>query len=694
MFSPGGTAVANYNVTRNFALTKGALLLSKSIGQPTHAGGAPFVNANSVAYQNLSALLPVLQGACPAPSPVPPPVSGAFWNGVGFADNATVLAKASILFASRKPTDAERQAVAAGGEAALRTTMLAMMQGPVFERFVHEVVETHFLPQGVTVFGNGIGLTSEDFASLTNILVTGTPENTYANRFRSSISYEGVELAKYIVRNNRPWTDMVAGNYTVMNGTIHRFVGATLEGAFTNPEDDTEWRRGTWASPRLGGTREHAGVLSTHAWLNRFPTSPSNRNRHRARILSKQFLATNLLSLAVRPSDENSAQFLVPWLENPGCKVCHDVMDPMAAGFQNWADPSNRYLPYRDGAGTDHALPGNYRNPSYPRDANGQAYYRLGDVWFRDSVAPGFNGIPMPGGYTGNKTALQWLGNQVATDPRFALGAVYFWYQGVFGREPLALPTNTSDPAYANLLSAYTTQNAELMEIATRFATDRGRGAYNVKELLADLLLSRWYRAQTVTGLTSARAFELHDVQPVMMLNPAHLQRKMVALLGRGYDPLRFPYEGVGLRYGEFDGRSRTQRANSYTTMQTSVIDRMVSQQVCTLTREDFLRPAVSRFLFPQVALTDTPATTAGAQAIVENIRFLHLSLLKEDLPANHPEVQATYKLFQDIWNDRNNAGILSSACTYNAGNDPNYTARTWMSVVAYLIGDPKFLFE
>ncbi len=52
-----------------------------------------------------------------------------------------------------------------------------------------------------------------------------------------------------------------------------------------------------------------------------------------------------------------------------------------------------------------------------------------GDNWFRDEHAPGYGSTPMPGGVTGNNTALQWLGAQVAADARFAKGAVHFWFK-------------------------------------------------------------------------------------------------------------------------------------------------------------------------------------------------------------------------------------------------------------------------
>ncbi len=695
VFVPGGGDVLNYNQLRTYARVSSDLLLSKSIGQPSHVGSAPFANSSSAQYAALAALVPTMQQACTTDTGVtPPPVVSAFWTGLTFVDNSTTLSKAAILFAGRNPTAAEIDAVAAGGMPALRSTIRSYMQGAAFNSFLDEVGDTHFLPQGVTVFGNNMGLNATDYPSATD-LINGTNgfSDTVRTRFQNSVRREGVEMLKYVVKADRPWTDMVAGNYTMMNGVISSFMAASVAGPFTNVDDDTEWRTGTWKSERLGGTREHAGVLSSHAWLQRFPTTDTNRNRHRVFMMAKQFLGTDMTALAARPIDDGAGTFLVPWIENPDCNVCHNIIDPMAAGFQNWSE-RNRFLPNRDGSGVDHALPGTYRSNAYPRNSANQAYYRVGDNWFRDSVAPGYNGTPMPGGYTGNKTALQWLGNQVATDSRFTKGAVQFWYLGLFGREPMKVPTDPTSPSYASLLSAYNAQQEEFNEIATRFATDRGNGAYNAKDLLVDLAVSRWFRADKATGLNAGRSLELSDVGSLNLLTPGQLQRKLVALVGSGYAGFNNPLTGEALNYGNFNGNDRIVRAKDYTMMQTTTMDRLTASRSCTLVQADLAKPVASRLLFPLATLADTPATPAGADAIVQNIRHLHKWLLKEDLPSTDAEIQRTYQLFNDVWADRATAPVRPTTCAYNNGNDANYTGRAWATVIAYLLGDPKFLFE
>ncbi len=697
VFAAGGSELQNYNVLRDYAKTSSSLLLSKTIGLPSHAGGSPFVNTGSQAYMDLAALIPQMtQQVCTTTSTVPPTTSGAggFWQDVALMTDATVLAKASVLFAGRNPTPQEAAAASSGGMPALRQTIRGYMQGPVFERFLNDVGDTHFLSPGVVVRGNDMGYNPLDWPTAGAVLGAANVTQVAAaeqNRFDASARREAIELMKFIVRNDRPYTDMVSANYTVVNGILAQYLGAAVQGSFTNPADDTEWRQATLPSQRLGGTREHAGVLSSHPWLQRFPTTATNRNRHRVNMLYKQFLGTDVSALAVRPL-EDGATFRVPTVENPACAACHDTIDPVAAGFQNWNE-RNRYLPNRAGT-VDHALPGSYRSANYPKDANGQAYYRAGDNWFRDAKAPGYGATTLPGGVTGNATALQWLGQQVANDPRFALGAVHFWYEGVFGRNPLQAPFDASSPQYAGLLAAYNAQNDEFEAIAARFRSGSGNGAYNVRDLLVDLVLSQWFRADRVASLSAARATELHDIGSVNMLPPSQLNQKLIGVVGMGWADFDNPYTGWALNYGDFDGVQRVNRAKSHTMMQSIAIDRLVAVRSCAFTKGDFDKPIANRLLFPAASLADTPATSAGLAAITQNVRHLHKWLWKEDVPETDGEVQRTLKLFTDTWADRATAPARPVNCAYNNTNDAAYAGRAWAAVIAYMLGDPKFLYE
>ena len=301
----------------------------------------------------------------------------------------------------------------------------------------------------------------------------------------------------------------------------------------------------------------------------------------------------------------------------------------------------------------------------------------------------------MPGGVTGNNTALQWMGSQVAADARFAKGAVHFFFKAVFNREPLKAPTDQTAPGYANQLAAYNAQVEEFKAIAERFATNRGNGAYNAKDLLVDLVTSQWFKAQKVTGLNTARTLELQDVGSQVMLNPGALNRKLLAVAGVAWNQFNNPYAGQALNYGNFDGGlNRSERANEYTMVQTMIADRLMSELSCNIVMTDFNKPAATRLLFSGVTLANTPATPEGDAAIQQAVKSLHKALWKDDVPVTDAEVQRTVGLFKAVWADRATASPRPTACSYNNTNDPNYTGRAWAAVIGYMITDKQFLFE
>jgi hypothetical protein len=84
------------------------------------------------------------------------------------------------------------------------------------------------------------------------------------NRFQTAMMREPIELMKYIVKNDKPWTDAIAGKYTVVNGLQAQYLAARVTGTFTDPTNapasDTEFLPAVLPNGRLAGDREHAGV--------------------------------------------------------------------------------------------------------------------------------------------------------------------------------------------------------------------------------------------------------------------------------------------------------------------------------------------------------------------------------------------------------------------------------------------------
>ena len=680
VFAAGGSVEMNYGVLRTFAAANGDLLMSKSIGLPTHSGGKVYGDANSQQYKDLAALLPKLKESCSSEVLA----TGQFWNDVKFADNATTLQKASVLFAGRNPTATEAAAVAGGGEAVLRQQIRAYMDnGPVFDAFLNEAGQVQFLTNGVVVFGNDRGLDPADFPLAADVINNNNPPAGVRARFETTIRNEPINMMKYIVKNDRPWTEIVAGKYTVVNGVTAPLLGATVSGTFVNPADDNEFLPATIPNARLGGMREQAGVMTSHAMLDRFPTTDTNRNRHRVSEMMKRFAGVYIPLLASRPLEDG--QFRVTVMDNPGCAVCHDIMDPMAAAFQNWA-PDNRFRPMGAGA-TAHALPNVYMSTNYMNDAKGNEFYRMGDNWFRDSKAPGYGSTPMPNGYN-NPKAAEWFGDQLAADPRFAMGSVGFFYKALFHRDVLQPDTDSTGPDAAGRAAAYNAQQEEFKELAARFAAN----GYKVKDLLVDLMLSKQARAIGISGTVSAqRATSLAAVGPGNLLSAGRLNRKFIGLMGSAHAGFNNPYAGASLQYSEFDGITRTSMAQNFTSSQVAALDGAAVQNACRWLQADLAKPVADRLLLPMVTLADTPTTQAGTDKILANIVFMFDKLWNQRVTTTDAEVQRMYKLLVDTYNDRATASPRPVNCQFNAANDANYMGRTWATGLIYMIGDPAF---
>ena len=78
------------------------------------------------------------------------------------------------------------------------------------------------------------------------------------------------------------------------------------------------------------------------AFLTRYPTTETNRNRARARWTYKFFLGLDVEASAARTTDAAAlADKNNPTLLNPACTVCHQTLDPVAGAFQNYGEVGN-----------------------------------------------------------------------------------------------------------------------------------------------------------------------------------------------------------------------------------------------------------------------------------------------------------------------------------------------------------------
>jgi hypothetical protein len=592
-------------------------------------------------------------------------------------DEVDTLRKATLLLAARLPTPEEIALVEGQGIDALDPVLDTLMHEDGFYVRLREMVNDRLHTDAFLLDEDAVETVDEQTFP-TAFWYEALPDDQFAqarDRTNDAIAREPLEIVLNVVRNDRPFTEIVLGDYTMVNPYSARAYGLDLA-MFADPNDPGEWVQHDFEEI------PQAGILTTSVFLNRYPTTPTNRNRHRSRMVQDFFLGTDVMKLASRPLDILEVAGHNPTLNDPNCNVCHVNIDPLAGAFMNW---------------------------------NENGHYRPMGGWFGDMVAPGFEGEEIdPEFYD---TALQWTMNRVVEDPKFALGVVRFFVQPVTGQAPLSEPTEIGDTDYLARIRAAEAQTWKLQQIADAFVADH----YEVRTIIKELVKSEYFRAAGYDEeIDAQREMELADMGTARLLPPEALQRKLVATTGyawmkNGADALNATAY-YKFFYGGTDSVSVTERLTEMNGVMANIAERMAGEMACTTTGLDFAKPPAERLLFPMVELADVPGMPGAADAIKANIAYLHEHLLAEHVDVGDPEVLRTYEVFMDVWED-GQVGLTAEVEPYPVQlpgpcratsdpitgpipegsqviDDPTYTARAWMAVVTYLLGDYRYLYE
>ena len=254
--------------------------------------------------------------------------------------------------------------------------------------------------------------------------------------------------------------------------------------------------------------------------------------------------------------------------------------------------------------------------------------YREGDTWYQDMRTPGFDGGEVPDA----DNSLRWLAQRIVADERFAKAAVKFWWPAILGTEVAAPPENEGDADFAGLLLASNAQSAETDRLARGFRRGFGGGRpFNLKDLLAEIVLSKWARAESTADEDPVRLTALRDAGMTRLLTPEELNTKTAAAtgveLGRtlpdphtGFTwPSHLRDDGVRLLYGGIDSDGVTERAGDMTATMAGVARNHAARlAVAIVLRELHLLPVRQRRLFRHVELATTPASEFGETFEVE----------------------------------------------------------------------------
>ena len=627
-------------------------VLGKVTGQFNHGGGQVATEGSSL-YQDLDQYLALLTGTSSTVS------NEDFWRGTSAEPPEITLRRASLLFGG-KVASAEAIAAAKQSEAGLREQILATMEGEGFHEFIITGAQDRLLTEGLV---NGVDGGVPDahypvFDQLRRAVAQDWPENNNGDDecpmlvindidedVNWSASREPAELIAHVIMTDKPYRQILTADYTMVNAVtdlVYRsgvgFAndcsqsrGYIEEGYYDKRELaafepgrnlgyilwDDEWTFETDTGiGSYSGYQDvpHSGVLTTKAWLSRYPSTDTNRNRARARWTYFHFLGVDIEKSAPRTTDPAAlADTNNPTMHNPACTVCHESLDPVAGAYQTFGDGGD----YLDQLGGMDSLSHAYKYPEeYGLDPD-STDYEWGDTWYRDMRAPGFNGEVAKG----QRDSLQWLGYRVSRDPRFAAATVRFWWPAIFGADPLTAPEDPSGPNYEQRLTAFNAQDAVIQDLARKFE----EAGFSAKSLFADMVLSNWYRHSVVDNpeLVQARRVELNAIGRGRLLTPEELERKTKAVFGRIWGQqkskgahahpvfnnslLSGTRASYRIFYGGIDGAVVTTRKRELAPLMSNVVERMATELACEVVAEDFSKAGANRSTFKLVDRDTVP---------------------------------------------------------------------------------------
>lgn len=675
---------ANYDILASVSLLSiegTPLLLLKPSGTVDHGGGT-VTPEGSDAYALLTEFIDRLADPVICEDTGGTEIPG---DGLVLHSALSTLRSGTLNLVGRLPTGDEYRAVQFGGEEALRETLWGVFEEDAFFVRLKELYNDHFLTRRFEGGSRGVDLIDYDrHPNAYFFEAVAEDDGSARNRWRTAVSdavaNEPLELVEHVVREGLPFTEILTADYTMVNGYTAAAYGLE-DGAFELYGDEKEAAR--FFPAQIPG-HNHAGVLSMTSFLNRFPTTETNRNRHRSWVIHRLFLASDILGFADRPIDPSSSTVHNPTLNDPQCTVCHTTMDPVAGLLQNW-DNRGRYRPPEDG-------------------------------WYPSLIPPGYGDEVLP--VSERPRAAQWLAERLAADDRFALSQAQLVFSSVTGI-PVRGPVNLVDSAEDEVArAAYREQQDELRRLADTFADSN----YDLRVLFIESLLSPYYRA---SGAGDAVSGGLIDAASARLRTPEQLDRQILAVTGYPWAANRnnTPYllSTYLLLYGGIDSNAISERADVPSGIMSNIGLRAATDLACVAVARDFVLDPDDRRLFPFVEATFAPETLDGfhvpdaERTIRENIAYLHWRMLGEELSVDSEEVDATYALFEGTWREGREkiaAGELPvaivNACRattnwYTGENiptdrrvdsDPDYVIRAWQAVFAYLATDYRFIYE
>ena len=595
----------NARILESYVLTlsDGDQLLRKITGFDGHGGGA-IVNQQQQTYGDVEAwlalTLPESQSIKPA------------FTSTQLEPLHKTLRRAALILAGRLPTRDEVDR-AIRSEEELKKVLKELMGTAGFEAFLirganDQLLTDSFLNGQFFELSNGfapyypVGSNKRYFAYEENDI---WPFERWNHDIYHGMVRGPLALIAYTVMNDQPYTDIVTADYTLGNQSMADYMRQEAVFEHGNKFDVQPIKNNgqilmqpgheQYLDPSIGLRIDqhgewvdypHAGILNEPAFLARYPSSDTNRNRLRAKMVYRLFLGVEVENIAARTiAGDALTDTKNPTLNNDACAVCHETLDPVAGAFQNFGVDGW----YRSSWGGMDALPGSYKHAD-------DSPYRESDLWYKDMRSPGFEG----GFINDSDQSLAELGHHITKDERFAEAAVKFWWPAVMSDDLL--------PFVSDKTPLYLQQQHFIRLLAKQFREGfDGQAAYQLKDLLVAMVMSEWFRAEHVVLDDNTPINDSVALSGVRLLTPEELENKVKALVGFAWGEREDFWANNGfwsymddqfrIYYGGIDSIGVTERAKVQNSLMANVAESQAVSLACATVLLDANRDASSQRL-------------------------------------------------------------------------------------------------
>jgi hypothetical protein len=478
------------------------------------------------------------------------------------------------------------------------------------------------------------------------LLQTGPMASVPMGEISRALSEEPLALIEHVVMHDRPFTEIVTADYTLLDG---RAAKIWRDHDYDPQGPDLQQVRWTDGRPA-------AGILSTNGLWTRHPSNGANYHRGRANRVSSTLLCQDFLTsdVPIDPTIDLSDDAAVADAvnRNPACVACHQDLDPLAAHlwpFQPVVSEGSQLLAQLSGC----TLLGDL---CYP-----MAMYQplFTNAWLVLGLRPpAYDDEP--------SRDVGDLGRHIAADPRFARCAADRFWSYLTQTPRLEIPDRVTDALQATFIDSGFSAKALARAVVThpeflaRDAATPGLAA----ELPGPQLLRPEQLGRLLDDLTGFR----------MIVEVDELVCTLTGLTCYGdVDWMADDVYGMRAIAGGIDGARVTEPTHTATPTRLLALAAMAEEAAGWVVPRDLQEPDASARRLLHLVERDTTEERDEA-ALRAQLVALHARVLGEDVATDGPEVAADLALWTAV----------------RARRDPE---AAWKALLTAMFQSPQLLF-